>query len=386
MRLASVILVLGFLAMVWLEPQQVLPDTPPNTAKPEQTHAPAEDTLVPPDDAKDQASANEVLASIRFVTLPSEYLPPSAEAINETDAPKDQQEIHLEKPENLLPGPLLQRSQVQPSQVQPSAAPSVIVPMNPTETAEITSPPARLLPKPLMLELKAEPNLAAFLEKDKASQFAPIKPVLEPLPKPVVTTAAANIPITPLPNISASIDSALTINQVPVTMTASGQDRQHAMKQMDEADEKLELELFWPDNKSDREKVAVILRQCFGLTSGYLLNNGKLYDIRDGKVKVANRNFYSPYLRSRQNIDAKETTHQANLKAQLGDGTPVQLFSKSGDSYIIGGLLNAARSDQLNGRVSGSYTISQGQLFIDDIQVKGRRVSGRIALGDARCI
>ncbi len=386
MRLASVILVLGFLAMVWLEPQQVLPDTPPNTAKPEQAHAPAEDTLVLPDDAQDQASANEVLASIRFVTLPSEYLPPSAEAINETDAPKDEQEIHLEKPENLLPGPLLQPSQVQPSQVQPSAAPSVIVPMNPTETAEITSPPARLLPKPLMLELKAEPNLAAFPEKDKASQFAPVKPVLDPLPKPVVTTAAANTPITPLPNISASTDSALTTSRAPVTMTASGQDRQHAMKQMDEADEKLELELFWPDNKSDREKVAVILRQCFGLTSGYLLNNGKLYDIRDGKVKVANRNFYSPYLRSRQNIDAKETTNQANLQAQLGDGTPVQLFSKSGDSYIIGGLLNAARSDQLNGRVSGSYTISQGQLFIDDIQVKGRRVSGRIALGDARCI
>jgi len=381
MRLASVILVLGFLAMVWLEPQQVLPDTPPKTAKPEQTHAPAEDTLVPPVDAQDQASANEVLASIRFVTLPSEYLPPSAEAINETDAPKDQQEIHLEKPENLLPGPLLQRSQV-----QPSAAPSVIVPMNPTETAEITSPPARLLPKPLMLELKAEPNLAAFPEKDKASQFAPIKPVLEPLPKPVVTTAAANIPITPLPNISASIDSALTINQVPVIMTASGQDRQHAMKQMDEADEKLELELFWPDNKSDREKVAVILRQCFGLTSGYLLNNGKLYDIRDGKVKAANRNFYSPYLRSRQNIDATEKTHQANLQAQLGNGTPVQLFSKTGDSYIIGGLLNAAEADQLQGRVSGSYKISQGQLFIDDIRIKGQPISGRIALGNARCI
>jgi hypothetical protein len=178
----------------------------------------------------------------------------------------------------------------------------------------------------------------------------------------------------------------VSIEQPKVTLTASGQNRQHAMKQMDDAEEKLELELFWPDKKTDRDKVANILRQCFGLTSGYLLNNGKLYDFRDGKVKAANRHYYSPYLRSRSHIDTIEATHQASLKSQLGEGTPVQLFSKTGDSYIIGGLLNAAGANQLHGQVSGSYIISQGQLYIDHIKVKGTLIAGRIALGDARCI
>jgi len=385
MRLASVILVIGFLAFVWLEPQQVLPDTPPNTQPTEQSHEPVKADLPPPNTARGEASPQETLASIRFVTLPDAFLPPSTEPVNDTDTSKTPREVQSEVQQD-TPEPLLAELPPKPLPSQPAPLPSQIVPMTPNITTETTSPPARLLPKPLMLELKAEPKLAAFPENQMASPLVPIKPKVQPLDEPIMTTSAAEIPMVPLPKPLAKTNDAVATETPTVTMTASGQDRQHAMKQMDDADETLELELFWPDDKTDREKVAVILRQCFGLTSGYLLNNGKLYDIRDGKVKAANRNFYSPYLRSRQNIDATEKTHQANLQAQLGNGTPVQLFSKTGDSYIIGGLLNAAEADQLQGRVSGSYKISQGQLFIDDIRIKGQPISGRIALGNARCI
>ncbi len=348
MRLASVILLFGFLAIVWLEPQQVLPDTLPTAMTPEQAPDLATDTP--------QTPTHEAMASLRFVSLPAEVLPPSAEPANEIDAPKAEINITDHRPETPLP-----ELTPKPAQTQPLTAPPVIAPMPPANITAVDTPSAPLLPKPLMLERKADPSQA----------------VLKPLEKPIAKIDNASTITRPAAEI---------ITAAAITMTASSQNRQHAMKQMDDADDQLALELFWPDHHADREKVAVILRQCFGLTSGYLLNNGKLYDMRGGKVKAANRHFYSPYLRSRHNIDTTETTHQAKLQAQLGAGTPVQLFSKTGDSYIIGGLLNAAGADRLHGRVSGAYTISQGQLYIDDIRVKGQSISGRVALGDARCL
>lgn len=383
MRLASVILIVGFLVIVWFEPYQASPDTPKTTSGQEQIEQPKQETPQTPKNDSDEELADTLLASIRFVTLPAEYLPPSAEAMHETELPKADQDISRELPENNVA-----ELTATPLQDPPSPPVSVMMPMSPPSMAETASPPAQLLPKPLLLELKPEPTLVALSSEEIISKPEPkiAKPVLKPLEKPIITAATSSMPTPPVSMNLANDNADVSIEQPKVTLTASGQNRQHAMKQMDDAEEKLELELFWPDKNTDRDKVANILRQCFGLTSGYLLNNGKLYDFRDGKVKAANRHYYSPYLRSRSHIDTIEATHQASLKSQLGEGTPVQLFSKTGDSYIIGGLLNAAGANQLHGQVSGSYIISQGQLYIDHIKVKGTLIAGRIALGDARCI
>ena len=383
MRLASVILIVGFLVIVWFEPHQASPDTPKTTSGQEQIKQPKQETPQTPKNDPDEELADTLLASIRFVTLPAEYLPPSAETRHETVAPKANQDIHHEQPENNVA-----ELTATPLQDLPSEPVSVMMPMTPPGMAKPAPPPAQLLPKPLLLELKPKPTLAALPSKEMISEPEPntAKPLLKPLEKPMLTVAASPMPTPPVSMTLPSDNSNVKIDQPKMTLTASGQNRQHAMKQMDDADEKLELELFWPDQKTDRDKVANILRQCFGLTSGYLLKNGKLYDFRDGKVKAANRSYYSPYLRARSHIDTIEATHQASLKSELGEGTSVQLFSKIGDSYIIGGLLNATGTNQLHGQVSGSYIISQGQLYIDRIKVKGTLIAGRIALGDGRCI
>tara|TARA_E500000178_G_C16995089_1_gene742745 strand:- start:1577 stop:2071 length:495 start_codon:yes stop_codon:yes gene_type:complete len=163
-----------------------------------------------------------------------------------------------------------------------------------------------------------------------------------------------------------------------------------AMQHLDQNTDRLELELFWPQSSSERKNIAQILRQCFGMTAAYLTSDQTLYHIRNQDIERANRNLYSPYSRLSQTpADTAEADAIGTLSARLGQGTPLRLFTKIGDSYIIGGIMSAAGTPKLDGRINATYSINQGKLFLSQIHINGRLISGKVMLSDqstGRCM
>ncbi len=49
----------------------------------------------------------------------------------------------------------------------------------------------------------------------------------------------------------------------------------------------------------------------------------------------------------------------------------MRIFTKIGDSYIIGGLMKAAGTHDLKGRIRGTYMLDQGRLYIGQISING---------------
>lgn len=366
-RTASVISVIGFMLFIWFEPNAhdayLLPpkisehadvtEADPIPEKHEKEHVDQEHP--------DTDSSDHMQTPVTFVDFPDDVTPTSiSDTALSSAAPQPPSDPVM--PETLTPltAPI---SDLEEQPAQPELNPL------PPLSASVSMPE----PAPLAVPLIA-PLAPVKSEQDNQQAMMMIEPSapLMPASKPDKTTQETGLTTTP-PVIQADMQS-----------------HHKAMQLLEQSDHMLDLELFWPSNANDYEHIARILRQCFGMTAGYLTPDHELYLVRNQSVKQANRQLYSPYSRVIQSsADSMETGHINTLKAELGPGTPLRIFTKIGDSYIIGGLMKAAGTHDLKGRIKGTYMLDQGRLYLGQISINGTAISSHIALSDqsaGRCM
>ena len=284
------------------------------------------------------------------------------------------------------------------SSAMPSAKPGDLKPLvdnladlKPVIASEAVAVEVAVTPLVLLTPLTpSEPSLT--IEPTIKPEIKPeIKPVINPQTQPQ-TKSLTPIEITsvhmdePKPSSAASPTAA---NDSAI-ITADFQSHRMAMQHLDQTNDRLELELFWPQSATEREKIAQILRQCFGMTAAYLTPDQSVYHIRNQAIERANRNLYSPYSRLSQTpADTAEADAIGTLRARLGQGTPLRLFTKIGDSYIIGGIMSAAGTPKLEGRIKATYSINKGKLLLSQININGSTISANVMLSDqstGRCL
>jgi hypothetical protein len=360
MRAASVISVIGFMLFIWFEP-----------SVPERS----EITEAMPADKADQIEktdtdiTEDVMASMAFVTFPDHMTSadiiepvPDVEPVSSKPAP--------EKP--------VQAEKLPP---QPVSDPAMPIPLKPlmanmaNAKAMPAEPELSAMPAPLMPAKTKAPLL------DQAV-LPVIVPATDQVDAQVQNIATALTPLAALPEPVVKEQDTVMPVAAPV-LVADFQSHRMAMQHLEQSDDMLDLELFWPEHAADRGNIAQILRQCFGMTTGYLTADRNLYYIRNQSVVTANRNLYSPYSRLSQTpADPIEAGNIQTLKTELGQGTPLRIFTKIGDSYIIGGLMKAAGTHQLNGRITATYALDKGRLYLTRININGASVAAKIALSD----
>ncbi len=185
--------------------------------------------------------------------------------------------------------------------------------LNPLPPLSVSHPVSMPEPHPLAVSMIA-PLAPLKSEQDNQQAMMTIEPLtpLMPASKPDKTIQETGL------------------KTAPPVIQADMQSHQKAMQHLEQSDQMLDLELFWPINSNDAEHIAKILRQCFGMTVGYLTPDEELYLVRNQSVKQANLQLYSPYSRVIQSsADAMETGHINTLKAELGPGNPCGFLRKS---------------------------------------------------------
>jgi hypothetical protein len=366
MRAASVISVIGFMLFILFEPS-----VPERSEITEAMPAVKAEQI----EKTDTNITEDVMASMAFVTFPGHMTSadiiepvPDVEPVSSKPAP--------EKP--------VQAEKLPP---QPVSDPAMPIPLKPlmanmaNAKAMPAEPELSAMPAPLMPAKTKAPLL------DKA-----LLPVVVPVVVPatdqvevqvqVQDMTAALTPLAALPEPAVKEQDTAIPTAAPV-LVADFQSHRMAMQHLEQSDDMLDLELFWPEHAADRGNVAQILRQCFGMTTGYLTADRNLYYIRNQSVVTANRILYSPYSRLSQTpADPIEAGNIQTLKTELGQGTPLRIFTKIGDSYIIGGLMKAAGTHQLNGRITATYALDKGRLYLTRININGAPVAAKIALSD----
>lgn len=387
MRTASVFSVIGFMLFIWMEPQEhdnsLSSQNMPELAQTEITEA---DTA--PDSSADIQEEkldknNQNIASVDFVAFPDDILL-SDVSDNKAVEKLDMQE--LAKPDADKDAEITDKIDINPQALALHTPPQALTPLAAEKGDQVELPSKEIKPAvieastvkrktlPLSVLNPLQPEIPVFdMAGDIEKSLDPMTP--EPSHNNQMTFDNDVMPIIDLPMPSSEIKKTVLV--------ADFQSHRMAMQHLDQSDHILDLELFWPKNSAEKEKIAKILRQCFGMTAGYLMPDKTLYHIRNQSVEQANRNLYSQYSRVSQSpADKREAADIKKLKSTLGKGTPLRIFTKIGDSYIIGGLIAAAGTSELNGRITGTYTLEQGRLYLSQINIGGNVIAARIALSD----
>ena len=360
MRAASVISVIGFMLFILFEPS-----VPERSEITEAMPAVKAEQI----EKTDTDITEDVMASMAFVTFPghmtsADIIEPVPDVEPVSSKPAPEKPVQAEK---LPPQPV--SDPAMPASLKPLMANMANAKAMPAEP-ELSAMPAPLMPaktKAPLLDQAVLPVIVPATDQVDA-QVQDIATALTPLaalPEPVVKEQDTVMPVA-----------------APV-LVADFQSHRMAMQHLEQSDDMLDLELFWPEHAADRGNIAQILRQCFGMTTGYLTADRNLYYIRNQSVVTANRILYSPYSRLSQTpADPIEAGNIQTLKTELGQGTPLRIFTKIGDSYIIGGLMKAAGTHQLNGRITATYALDKGRLYLTRININGAPVAAKIALSD----
>ncbi len=134
------------------------------------------------------------------------------------------------------------------------------------------------------------------------------------------------------------------------------------------------IEIAWPKSFAQRKRLFTTLTQCLGVQLGILVDDS-VYPI---KQKL---NAYSRLVRvvSGVMLPAESRLYQRSRRT----GTPVRLFPRALDARLLAGLRQLSPMPfQAIQSVRGLYVLKGQRLFIEDLQMDGRAVSGQVLLAD----
>lgn len=145
------------------------------------------------------------------------------------------------------------------------------------------------------------------------------------------------------------------------------------------------VEIRWPSQAGERDRLYDIFTQCLGMKVGLLDDQGHVY-LGEGPRQQAmaiNLDKYSGFVRRPEGaIAGDEQREIARIRAYHGmSAPPARMFPRRVDAYLLGGLRTAVGDQYLKMKsVRAAYRLSGQRVMIDSITADGRAVDGAIDL------
>jgi hypothetical protein len=146
------------------------------------------------------------------------------------------------------------------------------------------------------------------------------------------------------------------------------------------------IEIRWPSDASDRDRLYDIFKRCLGMRDGVIDGEGRLY-LGEGprnQSTVLNTDRYSGFVRRPEGaIAADERQEIARVRAYhaLYSASPARIFPRAVDAFLIGGLRQAVGENYLNTKsVHAAYRLSGSRVIVDGIVADGKSIDSAIDL------
>lgn len=147
------------------------------------------------------------------------------------------------------------------------------------------------------------------------------------------------------------------------------------------------IEIRWPSEASQRDRLYDVLVQCLGMRTGVLDADGRLYlgDGQKGQPSMLDGERYSGFVRRPEGVIASDeereigrvrSYHQVRASASAA-----RIFPRRVDAYLIGGLRQLVGENYLKTKsIRASYRLRNGQAIVESISADGRPIVGQIEL------
>ncbi len=147
------------------------------------------------------------------------------------------------------------------------------------------------------------------------------------------------------------------------------------------------IEIRWPSQAGQRDRLYDVFVQCLGMRVGILDDQGHLY-LGDGPRNQAltlNTDKYSGFVRRPEGAIAEDEQREiARIRAYHASASgapPARMFPRRVDSFLIGGLRQAVGDQYLKMKsIRAAYRLNGGRVMIESIVADGRQVAGVIDL------
>jgi hypothetical protein len=150
------------------------------------------------------------------------------------------------------------------------------------------------------------------------------------------------------------------------------------------------IEIRWPSDAAERERLYDTFVRCFGMRIGIVDDAGHFY-LPEGAANQPtqlNMDRYSGFVRRPEGqIAAAETREIARVRNyhQGASGGPARIFPRNVDAFLIGGLRQAVGDDYLKARsIHAAYRLDGNRVVVDAIVADGHPIPGAIDLSSGR--
>lgn len=260
---------------------------------------------------------------------------------------------------------------LRPGDEKPSAIPVPVQPLH----VETEAPVSRET-KPTLAR-KAElpaPKTEAWVPKLK-----PRAPVSQLEPKAELPPQPAKTPAAPMIHVDAAPAPPKPIAEKEVATEG------RVLLRMFEQGAGPSVEIRWPSQAAERDRLYDAFTQCLGMKVGLLDDQGHVY-LGEGPRQQAmaiNLDKYSGFVRRPEGAIATDEQREiARIRGYHGmSAPPARMFPRRVDAYLLGGLRTAVGDQYLKMKsVRAAYRLNGRRVMIESITADGRAVDGIIDL------
>jgi len=146
------------------------------------------------------------------------------------------------------------------------------------------------------------------------------------------------------------------------------------------------ITISWPEPSGDQDRLYRVLTQCYGMEVALIDTQGVLFSTVSGKVQkwAPNLDRYSGFIRQVNGAaaDVERQRFQSATRSRSGTSlTPVRVFRRQFDGVLLGGLIQLSGGWAMSAeRIKARYSLIGHDLSVEDIQIDGEPISGRIDL------
>jgi hypothetical protein len=314
---------------------------------------------------------------------PAPPVPQQTEAAPEPEppAPESVREASVVPlaPEPIAPKPV---RDVLPLQPQPALEPAKVTPAVLREAPEPADEIVPLRPEP-----QAKPEPPPQVKPPEVTPLRPVPPKVQPqLPQAPKIIVRATPPAPPLAPPKSKPERAPAPKPPAVTAEAVVGEGRAFLKILEQGAGP-GIEIRWPSDSAQRDRLYGVLVQCLGMRTGLLDGDGRLYlgEGQKGQPSTLDGERYSGFVRRPEGAIARDeereigrvrSYHQVRASASAA-----RIFPRRVDAYLIGGLRQLVGESYLKTKsIRAAYRLRNGQPVVDSIVADGRRIDGVIEL------
>lgn len=305
--------------------------------------------------------------------LPPQVVPLQPETRQRAEIAPLQVETPVERP--APPAKPLQL--LRPGDEKSSATPMPVQPLHVETEAPVSRETKPVLAPAPPLARKTEPpapKTEAWVPKLK-----PRAPVSQLEPEAELPPEPAKTPPAPMIHVDAAPAPPKPIAEREVTTEG------RVLLRMFEQGAGPSVEIRWPAQASERDRLYDVFTQCLGMKVGLLDDQGHVY-LGEGprnQAMAINLDKYSGFVRRPEGAIATDEQREiARIRAYHGMSAPsARMFPRRVDAYLLGGLRTAVGEQYLKMKsVRAAYRLNGRRVMIEAISADGRAVDGVIDL------